>query len=101
MAVEQLLQAAVPGTDRTWTSLDDVGNFGAAPERAAPQPRAAFSAEEDTAILQGIKQYHGPHRFTEIFAAFAHVWKPGRTPAALADHWRQALRKNTLPTIAR
>lgn len=58
--------------------------------------RFAFSPAEDACILEGVRRFHAASRFTDIFNSCKDVWQPGRTPAALYDHWRAKLRSQLM-----
>lgn len=78
------------------TSFDDVPAATAKQSASPRKLRAAFTSEEDEAILEGVAKYTGADRFAAIFAAYRDVWLPGRSALHIAYHWRAVLRDRLL-----
>jgi hypothetical protein len=90
----------IPGSIRDINSIEDLGEGQPLPDRPVPRPksseirsRRAFTAEEDAAIIDGVRTY-GVANFKVIFEAYRDKWGRGRTVTHLKDHWRAVLRKH-------
>jgi hypothetical protein len=65
----------------------------------APRLRTNFASPEDEAILRGVQMFSGAGRWTSIFNHFrvqGGVWHESRTPASLAERYKNVLRRSRL-----